>query len=173
MVGLTLAITVQDFVLALESRHAVVDERNPLPGVFQRRPNHVSQSCSLRCHCHCFCFRHFLLRREVRPEKGYAKGRVGAFECSFQALWIVYVRTHNFSTQSCKTFCPGAIHIPSEHARGETTIRVVKDRPDQTTALRTGCSYHCDNLSAVHCDLLFSLGDYPTVCLTVFCQLGQ
>src|SRR5215467_4078474 len=90
------------------------------------------------------------------PEKGYAKGRVGAFECFFQALWIVDVRSHNFGTQSCKILCPGAIQIPSEHARSETTIRVVKDRPDQTTTLRTGCSYHCDNFSAPHCDLLSS-----------------
>src|SRR5215468_8473711 len=90
------------------------------------------------------------------PEKGHAKGRVSAFECSFQALRIVYVRTHNFSTQSCKTVCLGAIQIPSEHARGETTIRVVKDRPDQTTALHTGCSHHCDYFSVTHCHLLSS-----------------
>src|SRR5215831_7835214 len=169
MVGLTLAITVQDFVLALQSRHAAVGERHPLSGVFQCRPNHVPQSCSLRRHCHGFCFRHFLLWREVRPEKGYAKGRVGAFECSFQALWIVYVRTHNFSTQPCKTLCYGAIHIPSEHARGESTIRVVKDRPDQTSALRTGCSHHCDNFSVAHCDLLSSPSAItPRVCLKWF-----
>src|SRR5215469_4498393 len=105
----------------------------------------------------------------MRPEKGYAKARVGAFECSFQALWIVYVRTHNFSTQSCKILCPGAIHIPSEHTRREVPFRVVKDRADQTTALRTGCSYHCDNFSAGHCDLLFFHSAItPRICPKVF-----
>src|SRR5262245_16064140 len=65
---------------------------------------------------------------------------------------MIYVRSHNFSTQSGKILCPGAIPIPSEHTRSETTMRVVKDCPDQTTALRTGCSYDCDNFSAAHCD---------------------
>src|SRR5262245_15411547 len=128
----------RDFVLALQSRYTIIAERHQLPGVFQRRPNHVPQSCSLRCHCHYFCFGHFLLWRQVRPEKGYAKGCVGAFACIFQALGIVYVRSHNFSTQSCEMLCPGPIHIPSEHTRSETTIRVVKDRPDQTTDLGIG-----------------------------------
>ena len=50
---------------------------------------------------------------------------------------------------------PGAIHIPREYARSETTLGVAEDRPDQTTALRTGRSYHCDNFSIAHCDLLF------------------
>src|SRR5262249_30247388 len=94
-------------------------------------------------------------------KKSYAKGCVGTFECFVQALRIVYVRSHNFSTQSCEILCTGSIHIPSEHPRSETTIRVVKDRPDQTTALGTGCSYHCDNFSVAHCDLPF--GDYTEV----------
>src|SRR5262249_45704140 len=99
-------------------------------------------------------------------EKSNAKGCVGTFERFFQALRIVYVRSHNFSTQSCENLCPGPIHIPSEHTRSETTIRVVKDRPDQTTALGTGCSYHRDNFSVAHCDLLFFLSVItPRVCL--------
>src|SRR5262245_36126952 len=73
---------------------------------------------------------------------------------------MVYVRSHNFSTQSCKIFCPGALPSPREHTRSEYTIGVVKDRPDQPTALRTGCSNHCDYSFANHCDLLLALGGY-------------
>ena len=103
------------------------------------------------------CFRHFLLWREVLPEKRDAKGSVSTFERFCQALGIVYIRDHNFSTQSCEVLCLGSARISGKHASCETTIRVVKDGSDQSTALLTGCAHYCDDFSVAHGDLPFVL----------------
>jgi len=61
---------------------------------------------------------------------------------AFQALGIVYVHSHNFSTLSCEFLCLGSTHISGKHTSHETIVGVIKNGPDQTTTLGPGYTYH-------------------------------
>src|SRR5215469_4464738 len=82
---------------------------------------------------------HCLLRRRLRTLLS------GCWDC-------LHPRSQ-LQTQSCEVLCLGSARISGKHASCETTVRVVKDGPDQPTALRTGCAHHCDDFSVAHCDL--------------------
>jgi hypothetical protein len=68
---------------------------------------------------------------------------------------MVDIRGHNFGAQSCEIPRLGPVYIPGKHARGEITVRVVKDGPNQTATLCPGGSQHCDHFFNRHDTLSF------------------
>jgi hypothetical protein len=154
VIGLPLGVEVRHLVLAHERGHAVVGERHPLTGVFQRRPDHVLKTGVLRRLGHGGRVGELLLRREVLPEEGDAERSPGSGERLLQTLRIADVGRRDLGAGGRQR--PGLLRVdvPRDGAGRERPAGVVENGPHEATSLRAGRAHHCKDLLVSHVEIL-------------------
>ena len=150
-VRLALGVEVGDLVLAHERGHAVVIERYAVARVVERRPDHMLQPGALGRSGHLLRLLELALGREMLPEIRQAKRAVGAAERPRHALLIVEIRRDHFRTARGQGARLVAVDMAGQRPHREATLRIVENRPRQTTALGAGGAHNRNHLA--HCAL--------------------
>jgi len=101
-----------------------------------------------------FCLSFFLLAREVLPEIGHGIDAVSAGEGFLQTFYVVEIRADDFRALRGECFRFVLAGIACDRASGESAVRIVQNRPHQTTALRTSRSNYCNDFLICHVFLL-------------------
>jgi len=97
LVCFALGVKMRHLILVHQGRHAIIAQRHPSTGIFQRRPDDVPEAGALRRPGHRFGLGALFFGREMRPKKGYAICPVSTFKGSFQTLLVIDIGRNDFS----------------------------------------------------------------------------
>ncbi len=150
LIRLTLAVEMRHFVFAVQGRHAVIIERHPFAGIFQRRPDDMLEPRCLGGFRHRLGLRDFFLRRKVLPEIRYAKSSVSSCEGLFQALRVIHIRADNFDAEIGQRLGFVRIHIAGDCPHREFTRLIACNCAHESAALGAGRADDGNDLLVCH-----------------------